>query len=117
MKRSPIDRKKWSEADRSLAGTLHDSGASVADIASALGRKPDAVRAWLHHNCRVWTEPTKTEYQRADVPHADIPTWHALGWRFAGFEGDRCIFEWRASGRARMPNIVNSTANELEMAA
>ena len=114
-------RREWTEADRATAKTLYAAGLSNSEIASALGRNADAVRAWVHHNCRVWREPEVIEYPRVVISRADVLNYYAIGWRFAGFENGECVFEWRASGMARMPSHHSVTAsratNLLEVAA
>jgi hypothetical protein len=96
-------RRKWSDAERLTATHLVKVGATNAEIAVALGRKPDAVRAWIHHNCRVWREPKPTSYPKIRVASAEVPEWYSLGWRFVGFEQALCVFEWQSSQRVRWP--------------
>jgi hypothetical protein len=114
-------RREWTDADRTLAKRLYASGFSNSEIATALGRNADAVRAWVHHNCRVWQQPEVAEYPSAVVPYADVPAWYELGWRLARFDNGEWIFEWRSSGIARMPGHHSVTAAQattaLEVAA
>lgn len=96
-------RREWTKTDRTLAALLFSANASNDEIAAALGRPPDAVRAWLHHYCKVSREPDAIEYPRAIVSHADVPQWYELGWRLAGFEDGSCVFEWRKEKCALYP--------------
>jgi hypothetical protein len=98
-----------------------NAGADVGEIANALGRKKEAVRAWLHHHCKVWQEPEPVIHQRIVVAHEEVPSWYEAGWRIAGFDADGCLLEWQSPESARIPRghpeVVLSPKCKLEEAA
>jgi hypothetical protein len=108
--RAPRVRRPWSDEDRARAAFLFDEGKTNAEIANALGRKPDAVRAWIHHYMRIPKPISVIDYPKAKIAESQVEQFYLLGWRFVGSEGGLHVFEWRASGEPRWPEAMRSAA-------
>jgi hypothetical protein len=104
IQRVPRIRREWTDEDRAMAARLFAAGRSNDEIAVALGRKPDAVRAWIHHFKLVWNDPEPVVYETVKVTKADVLEWYEAGWRFVGFDGALCVIEWQSSRELRWPN-------------
>jgi hypothetical protein len=106
----PRIRRPWSEQDRARAAFLFDEGKTNAEIADALGRKPDAVRTWIYNYIRIPKRPDTIDYPKATITESQVEQFYLLGWRFIGSDGDRQICEWRASGEPRWPEAARVAA-------
>lgn len=115
--RSKRVRQEWTDEDRSRAAHMWSNGSSNDEIAASLGRKPAAVRAWLHHHCRLWHEPEPVSYPQETIGHDEIPAWYELGWRYVGLGDGGYIFEWQSPGTVRIPKFYNPRPNNLELVA
>jgi len=46
------------------------------------------------------------------IKKADVPEFYELGWRFVGFDGALCVFEWPWASEPRRPEIVQEPQME-----
>lgn len=106
--RAPRIRRKWSDDDRARAKFLFDEGLTNAEIAAALGRKPAAVCAWIHHNLRIIKPVEPIEYLQAKVTGNQVAEFYSLGWRFVGTADGLHVCEWRSSTEPRWPSLAEA---------
>jgi hypothetical protein len=99
---------KWTPEEHALAARLKSQGVKNRDIAVAVDRSHTAVVSWVTNAKRaeMWSPPApRKPNPRAIVYHGDVPRWYALGWRFVGFDGALCIFEWQSDRAPKIPSM------------
>ena len=78
-----------------MAHILCRTPRAVDDRCSLLGLRRRVKRRSGASSIVTWTsaEPPVSR-PRVVIARTDVVDWYAAGWRFVGFEGEGCVFEW-----------------------
>lgn len=97
-------RAKWTPQEHLLAERLKREGMTNKEIAVAIGRTHCAVISWS--TARGRRERAAREVREAVrmlIRPDDVIAYYELGWRFVGFEGALCAFEWQSTREPQWP--------------
>jgi hypothetical protein len=110
---------KWSEQDDAKMLQLRERGYSHRAIASAINRSRSAVQVRLCTKFGIVRRGKITApiYETVKILKVDVPAYYELvGWRFAGFDGVLCVFEWHSEHPAKYPELLTSAQGLMEAA-
>jgi hypothetical protein len=98
---------------------MRAEGKNYSEIAAALGRSFRAVKSRVSDtNTRIRAEKLRAAWEAEnqkdnliiDLNKAEIIEFYELGWRFVGFNGGLCTFEWASEREPRWPQEMRRAA-------
>jgi hypothetical protein len=91
--------REWTNREHETLLRMRQEGAPVREIATTVGRSYNAVigRIQQYNLYARVSERQSLPPLRMTVEKSQVPDLYERGWRFAGFDGDKCVFELRAA--------------------
>lgn len=97
---------------------MQREGKTRREMAQALGRSECAVGCQFTYRNRhrivgaqrVAATRKVINFQHITITHPEVPDYYELGWRFVGFKGDLCKFEWQSEKEPRWPEQMREAA-------
>lgn len=83
-------------------------GRTNREIAKAIGCPANSIRScgWQYRAMLAKRPPL----ERVVIQKEDVISYYEIGWRFIGFKGDLCMFEWQSEREPKWPEQMREAA-------